>query len=215
MMSLLRVFSQPDYLHRARRNNDKRIVQPGGEEDGYTSPEPSPHPVTSVPSTSVQSDSFPRLPHSFQEDSLKPSHILLVVIVVGGVLGGLLMWETIGPSPLCGGCYRDNASWCPVTPCPGREALNVETSQINSPTNLTLNIRGLGTMSVGLAAYSVTYNGNQYTKTNWTGPTINTNQVAAVNILIDGSAFTFQSRNTYTIAVTTMRNNIFTFTITA
>jgi len=78
-----------------------------------------------------------------------------------------------------------------------------------------LNIRGYGTMSVGLVAYSVTYNGNQYTKTNWTGPTINTNQLAAVNILIDRSAFTFQARNTFTIAVTTTRNNIFTFTVTA
>src|SRR2546425_7508364 len=146
---------------------------------------------------------------------MKPSSILLVVVVVGGVLGGLLLWETVGPSPLCGGCYSYNAPGCTVTPCPGREALNVETSQINSPTNLTLNIRGYGTMSVGLAAYSVTYNGNQFTKTNWTGPTINTNQLAAVNILIDGSAFTFQSRNTYTIAVTTARNNIFTFTVIA
>ena len=146
---------------------------------------------------------------------MKPSSIVLVVIVVGGVLGGLLLWETVGPSPLCGGCYRDNAPGCPVGPCPGREALTVETSQVSSPTNLTLNIRNYGTMSVGLAAYSVTYNSNQDTKTNWTGPTINTNQIAAVNILIDGSAFTFQSRNTYIIVVTTARNNIFTFTVTA
>jgi hypothetical protein len=34
-------------------------------------------------------------------------------------------------------------------------------------------------------------------------------------MVIDGGAFTFQSRNTYTIAVTSARNNIFTFTITA
>jgi hypothetical protein len=37
----------------------------------------------------------------------------------------------------------------------------------------------------------------------------------AINIVIDGSAFTFQSKNTYTIIVTTARNNLLTFTITA
>ena len=28
------------------------------------------------------------------------------------------MWETVGPSPLCGGCYRYNAPGCFVTPLP-------------------------------------------------------------------------------------------------
>jgi len=50
---------------------------------------------------------------------------------------------------------------------------------------------------------------------NPTEPTIGTNQIAPVNIVIDGSAFTFQSKYTYTIALTTTRNNIFTFTVTA
>ena len=44
---------------------------------------------------------------------------------------------------------------------------------------------------------------------------MNPNQLAAINIIIDGSAFTFQSRNTYNIALKTTRNNIYTFTITA
>src|SRR2546427_11363235 len=100
----------------------------------------------------------------------------MVVVVVGGVLGGLLLWETVGPSPLCGGCYRDNAPGCPVGPCPGREALTAETYQVSSPTNLTLNIRNYGPMSVGLAAYRVTDNSNQDTKTNGAGPTINAPQ---------------------------------------
>ena len=147
---------------------------------------------------------------------MKPSSILLVVIVVGGVLGGLLMWETIGPSPLCGGCYRYNAPGCTVTPCPGREALNVETSQVNSPTNLTLNIRNTGSVSITLDSYKVKDSvGNQYTKTNWSGPTLSPNAPAAINILIDGSGFTFQSRYTYTVTVTSARNNLFDFTITA
>jgi len=69
--------------------------------------------------------------------------------------------------------------------------LNVETKQINSPTNLTLNIRNSGAASVGFDSYRVTYYSNQYTKTNWAGPVVNTNQVAAINIIIDGSGFTF------------------------
>jgi hypothetical protein len=76
-------------------------------------------------------------------------------------------------------------------------------------------LRNYGTMSVGIDAYSVTYYNGQYTRTSWTGPIVNTNSVAAINIIIDGSAFTFQSKNTYTIAVTTARNNIFAFAITA
>jgi|SRR2546427_3976303 len=142
--------------------------------------------------------------------------VLIVVIVCGLVLGGVLYWVTTGsPSPLCGGCYNYNAPGCPVSPCPGREALNVDTSQVNSPTNLTLTIRNLGSASVELVSYSVKdAAGNQYTKTNWTGPNINTNQVVTVNIVIDGSAFTFQHGYYYTILVTTARNNLFTFTIT-
>jgi hypothetical protein len=147
---------------------------------------------------------------------MKPLSILLVVITVGGVLGGLLMWETVGPSPLCGGCYRYNAPGCFVTPCPGRELLVVETSQVNSPSNVTLNIRNIGEVNTSLDSYAVKdSNGDQYTRMNWTSPFMSPNQLTAVNIVIDGSAFTFQSKNTYTIAVTSTRNNIFTFTITA
>ncbi|HEV2118821.1 MAG TPA: hypothetical protein VGS11_01745 [Candidatus Bathyarchaeia archaeon] len=143
-------------------------------------------------------------------------NVSIVVILAGLILGGTIYWETTGsPSPLCGGCYHYNAPGCVVTPCPGLEALNVETSQVNSPTNLTLNIRNSGAASVGFDSYSVRDTGvNQYAKTNWAGPTINTNQVVQINIIIDGNAFTFQSGNTYTIALTTTRNNIFTFTIT-
>jgi hypothetical protein len=147
---------------------------------------------------------------------MKPSNILLVVIVVGGVLGGLLMWETIGPSPLCGGCYRYNAPGCFVTPCPGQESLNIETSQVNSPTNVTLNIRNVGSVWMTLDAYNVKDSaGNQYARTNWSGPSFSPNSLAVVNIIIDGNAFTFQSKSTYNIALTTSRNNIFTFTMTA
>jgi hypothetical protein len=141
--------------------------------------------------------------------------ILIVVIVCGLVLGGLLYWQIAGgPSPLCGGCYNYNAPGCPVGPCPGREVLNIESSQVNSPTNLTLNIRNIGVVGTSIVSYKVQYYANQFTKTNITEPFFMPNQVVAINVVIDGNAFTFQSGNTYSIAMTTVRNNIFTFTIT-
>jgi hypothetical protein len=147
---------------------------------------------------------------------MKPSNILLVVLVVGGVLGGLLMWETVGPSPLCGGCYRYNAPGCLVTPCPGRESLSIETSQVNSSTNLTLSVRNVGSVVIWLNSYVVKDSaGNQYAKMNWTTPIVNPNQLAAINIIIDGNAFTFQSKNSYTVTLITTRNNQFQFTINA
>ena len=126
------------------------------------------------------------------------------------------MWETVGPSPLCGGCYRYNAPGCIVTPCPGQESLNVETSQVNSPTNMTLNVRNVGSVSTTFNSYIVKDSvGNQYTKSNWSGPTLNPNSLLAICIVIDGSAFTFQSKSSYTVTLVTLRNNLFSFTITA
>ena len=100
--------------------------------------------------------------------------------------------------------------------CPGRESLNIETSQVNSPTNLTLSVRDVGSVGITLTSYIVKDSlGNQYAKVNWTTPFMNPNQLVAINIIIDGSAFTFQSKNTYNMALTTARNNIFTFTLNA
>ena len=149
---------------------------------------------------------------------MRPSSgtIIIVVIVCAAVLGGLFYWQTTGyPSPLCGGCYRYNAPSCPVNPCRGREGLSLDSSQLNSPTNITMNIRNSGVMGVSFVSYTVQYYSNQYSKTNWTTFSVQPYQVAAFNIIIDGSTFTFQSKNTYTIALTTTRNNIFTFTVTA
>jgi archaellum component FlaG (FlaF/FlaG flagellin family) len=148
---------------------------------------------------------------------MKPSSILLVAVAVGGVLGGLLMWETVGPSPLCGGCYRYNAPGCLVTPCPGLESLTIETSQVNSPTNLTLSVRNVGSVGISFDSYIVKDSaGNQYAKINWTTTLfMNSNQLAIINMIIDGNAFTFQSKNIYTVTLITTRNNQFTFPITA
>lgn len=162
---------------------------------------------------------FSRLARSFQEDSMRPKtrNALIVVILCGLVLGELLYWEVTGsPNPVCGGCYRYNASGCPVYPCPGREGLNLEASQVNSPTNVTLNIRDTGVLGITLESYIVKDSvGNQYTKMNWTSLFVNPNQVAAINIVIDGNAFTFQSRYSYTVTLVTSRSNQFSFTITA
>ena len=148
---------------------------------------------------------------------MRPSNgtILIIVVIAGLILGGTVYWETTGqPSPLCGGCYNYNAPGCPAGPCPGREALNVDTSQVNSPTNLTLNIRNAGVAGIALVAYTVKdASGYQYSKTSWIGPYLNPNQVVAVNFVTDGSAFTFHSGSWYYVTVTSARNNLFTFTI--
>jgi hypothetical protein len=143
-------------------------------------------------------------------------NVLIVVIVCGLILGGALYWETLGSSPTCGPCWSSNPPGCPVVPCPGHEALNIEASQVNSPTNVTLNIRNTGSVVIRLDSYVAKDSvGNQYTKTNWTIPVMNPNQLAEINIVIDGSSFTFQRGNYYTIGVISARNNLFTFTIKA
>lgn len=101
-----------------------------------------------------------------------------------------------------------------VTPCPGREALNVESYSFNSPTNATLDIRSTGTVSVTMIDYYVKDStGNMYSSTNWLGPTALPNALVHANIFVDGNAITFQTGNTYTITVITSRNNQFTFTV--
>ena len=94
--------------------------------------------------------------------------------------------------------------------------MDIEISQVNSPTNLTLSVRNVGSVGISLYSYVVKDSvGDQFARMNWTTPFMNPNQLTAINIIIDGSAFTFQSKNTYTIIVTTARNNLLTFTITA
>jgi hypothetical protein len=93
--------------------------------------------------------------------------------------------------------------------------LGVETSQVNSPTNVTLNIRNIGEVPLSLKTYNVKDgNGNQYTKMNWTSPFVNPNQLATITIVTDGTAFTFRSGNIYTITMTSTRNNQFTYSLT-
>ena len=103
-----------------------------------------------------------------------------------------------------------------VTPCPGREALDLESYTLNSPTNATLDIRNTGTASVTLVDYYVKDStGDLYSSTNWAGPAAAPNALMQANIIIDGNAVIFQTGNTYTITVVTSRNQGFTFTMVA
>ena len=103
---------------------------------------------------------------------------------------------------------------CVVTPCPGREALTMDSYKINSPTNATLTIRNTGWTGIGFSSYTVSQsNSVQYTYNNWTEPMLQPNQAFSANILIEGAPFTFQPSYSYTVTVVTTRNNLFTFTI--
>ena len=116
------------------------------------------------------------------------------------------------PIPTCTACPSGGL----VTPCPGREALDLESYTLNSPTNATLDIRNTGTASVTLVDYYVKDStGDLYSSTNWAGPAAAPNALMQANIIIDGNAVIFQTGNTYTITVVTSRNQGFTFTMVA
>ncbi len=89
-----------------------------------------------------------------------------------------------------------------VTPCPGREALDLESYTLNSPTN-------------AIDYYVKDSTGDLYSSTNWAGPAAAPNALMQANIIIDGNAVIFQTGNTYTITVVTSRNQGFTFTMVA
>ena len=141
----------------------------------------------------------------------------LVVVVVGvAAFGTLLAFFTQPISCGCNGSSSPSSPWypCVQNPCP-KATLNLDSDQFNSPTNITLNIRGGGVNPVALIAYYVKdSNGDQYANSNWRGPTIPPAAVVPVNILIDGTTFTFQKGNSYTVTVETSRNDLYGFTIT-
>lgn len=111
-----------------------------------------------------------------------------------------------------------------VTPFTGYESLSVEFAVVSSPTNATLNIRNIGSVTTSLVSYYVTdISGDRYTLANWNGPIMNPNGLGIARILIgascsscvlSGSAFAFTTGNSYGITLITSYNNRFTFTIT-
>jgi FlaG/FlaF family flagellin (archaellin) len=113
-----------------------------------------------------------------------------------------------------------------ILPAPpsGREILTIENQGFdNTNMNMTLYLRNTGSTPITLVSYYVQdQNGNQYSKTQWSVPTVAPTTLAKVFILINtaciscthtGSSFTFQSGNSYTITLITQRNNQFSFTI--
>ena len=133
--------------------------------------------------------------------------------MIGGLVGGIasaaiVFFLGFGLSQGCGAFGPE--------PCPAREALNVESSSLDSSTGMTLNIRSSGTAAVSLMAYYVKDPvGNLYSNSNWAGPMITPNALVSVHVFIDGKAFTFQHGTTYTITMITSRSTQFTFTVTA
>ncbi len=144
---------------------------------------------------------------------------ILAIALVGGIAEGIIVLVAQGVIPTCG-CQNANGQpypWCPQLPCPGREALNLDSSRLNSPTNMTLNVRNTGIVTVTFIAYCVkdASGNNQCSNSNWSGPTINPSALMSIDILIDGNAFTFQSGSTYLFMLVTSGNDQFVFQVQA
>ncbi len=113
-----------------------------------------------------------------------------------------------------------------VSSIPVVEVLTLTASKFNSNSNVTLTLQNAGSGSVTLQSYSVKdTTGNAWSLPNWAGPTINPGSTVPANILIGTSCnnciytgivglFTgFTLGHTYTVTVTTARNNQFSFTV--
>ncbi len=126
---------------------------------------------------------------------------LITILAVFTVVWAIVLYEPPTGPGLCG-------------PCPGREAIYMYSSTMNSPTNITLELTDTGSAGITLVAYYVrSASGATFSQSNWAGPTLQPNNVIDVNILIDGSAFSFQHGSGYTVTVVSARNNQFVFTV--
>jgi FlaG/FlaF family flagellin (archaellin) len=141
--------------------------------------------------------------------------LLMVVIVVvaavmvyawaTGLLGTLLVHPTTGQENLA---YVTNSA----------------TFSGSTNTNVTAYINNIGSANVTLHTYYVKDpNGNEYSYTYSSGPTISPNHTVAIsfpigtqcpNCVLTGTAFTFQSGYSYQVLMVTTHNNQFTFQVT-
>ena len=107
------------------------------------------------------------------------------------------------------------------------ESLVLNSYHFNNSTSLTLFLQNTGNGTITLPSYVIRdSSGNAWSLTSWTGPTIEVNGVGSANILIGSSCpgciysgiaglfLQFQPGQTYTVTVTTARDNQFTFTVT-
>ncbi len=126
---------------------------------------------------------------------------LVTILAVFTAVWAIVLYEPPTGPGLCG-------------PCPGREAIYMYSSAMNSPTNMTLELIDTGAAGITLVAYYVwSGTGATFSHSNWTGPTLQPNNVVDVNILIDGSTFSFQHGSLYSVKVISARNNQFVFTV--
>ena len=142
-------------------------------------------------------------------DTILAALLMVVIVVVASVM--VYAWST----GLLGSLL--------VNPQTGKEALSLENTSFTNGTYTTLYIRNTGTAAVSFVTYYVKdANSNQYSKTNWVGPTNQAvNALITTNINIgaqcactnSGSTYTFVSGNSYIVTIITSRNNQFTFNI--
>ncbi len=132
--------------------------------------------------------------------------MVLVLVVSVPIAETALLWAVVTPPlPSC------------VPGCIPAGLLVLDSYFASSPTNLTLNIRNVGSGTTRLQSYSVSDTVNQFSNPNWSGPTIGRGSITPVRIIIDGQAFTFHWGGFYKIEVSTSNQDgsccegIFTF----
>jgi hypothetical protein len=141
--------------------------------------------------------------------------LIIIAIAFAALTGILVAAAQPGMTCACGPPVGFPPT-CVVNPCPGSEMLAMDSYKVNSPTNATLTIVNIGSLSIGFSYYQVSQsNSAQFTHDNWTEPILPPNQTRSANIVISGAPFTFQSGTSYTITIVTMRNFLYTFTIKA
>ncbi len=114
----------------------------------------------------------------------------------------------------------------PAPPPYIREGLSLNSYTFNNDTMLTLDLQNTGNGSITLVSYVISdASGDAWSQTNYAGPTIQVNSAGTAIILIGSSCpsciytgitglfFTFQHGQSYTVTVTTSRNNQLTFTV--
>jgi hypothetical protein len=114
----------------------------------------------------------------------------------------------------------------PVVPPPVIEALKLSTYQFINGTSLSLILQNIGNTSVTIQSYVVRdSSGNTWSLSNFAGPMIIPNGFGTATILIGancpgciyggipGLFFQFTVGQSYTVTVTTTRNNQFSFTV--
>ena len=115
----------------------------------------------------------------------------------------------------------------PILPPPAIESLKLTSYQFVNSTTLSLILQNTGNTTVTLQSYAVRdASGNSWSLSSFVGPMIIPNGFGTATILIGancpgcvyggipGLFFQFNTGQTYTVTVTTARNNQFSFTVT-